>query len=237
MHTWTVGTSTPSPGPSWLAVTITAAGVLLGVIFTVLGSVFVANKRLREIEITHAQKLQEVFLSNARNYLESVYVPLHLAQAQLASAYRQFQLSDNQAAGSDDDATSPLTDSIVQYLDTVEGLMNRAAGAFLSPQLEDELADLSSFLSASLTADAVKRRLTFVIRLYGTRMSRVVESSARVWPTSLSLLGIGTSVEVTKVLAAPLPSEEFEQQFLASTSRTRGLIKEVTLGARVSGKA
>ncbi|QIK74706.1 hypothetical protein [Nocardioides piscis] len=222
-----------------MTVAITAGGILLGVILTVFGSLYVANKRITELEITHAQKLQEVFLSNARDYLESVYLPLHLAQAHLASAYRLFQLDDARSSQSSDDAPdgARLAVDIQEYLELVDGLMDRAAGAFLSPQLEDELGDLNSFLRASLTARAVKRRITFTIRLYGTRMSRVVESTARVWPTNIGLLGVGSSVEITKVLAAPLASKEFEEQFVVSTARVRGLIKEVTLGAhaRVRG--
>ncbi|QIM22382.1 hypothetical protein G7075_16585 [Phycicoccus sp. HDW14] len=211
--------------------TITAAGVLLGVIFTVLGSLYVANKRIAELNIAHAQKLQEVFLSNARAYLEAVYLPLHLAQAHLAAGYRTFQLQDSSSIGHPSGPKERLTAVIDEYLKLVDQMMDRAAGAFLSPQLEDEIEDLSSFLRASIAADAVKRRITFTIRVYGTSMSRVVESTANVWPSNISLMGIGSSVEVTKVLAAPLTSKEFEEQFVTATTRVRGLIKEVTLGA------
>jgi hypothetical protein len=151
----------------------TAGGVLLGVIFTVLGSVFVANKRVTGLEITHAQKLQEVFLSNARAYLESVY-PLHLAQARLASAYRPFQLQKPGNGVVADAAVRQLTESIEEYLSVVNNLMDRAAGAF------------------HLTWRTIlrpKRLITFTIQLYGTRMSRAVESTAKVWPRSVRFLG------------------------------------------------
>jgi len=238
MHTWNLAVAAPTSGTSWLTVAITTGGVLLGVIATVMGSLFVANKRITELEIVHAQKLQEVFLSNARAYLESVYLPIHLAQARLASAYRQFQLHGAPESGSEDPpAEQQFAASIKDYLRVVDDLMDRAAGAFLSPQLEDELESLSSFLRASLDAQAVKRRITFVIQVYGTRFSRVVESTAKVWPSNISILGIGSSVEVTKVLAAPLASPEFEETFIVATARARGLIKEVTLGAHSSVRA
>ncbi|QIM21616.1 hypothetical protein G7075_11570 [Phycicoccus sp. HDW14] len=155
-------------------------------VITVLGSLYVANKRITELEITHAQKLQEVFLSNARDYLEAVYLPLHLAQARLASGYRQFQLSGASADVATSQPEARWTEAIGDYLSVVDQLMDRAAGAFLSPQLEDEIEDLSSFLRSSLTAEAVTRRITFTLQVYGTRMSRVVESTAKVWPTSIS---------------------------------------------------
>lgn len=237
MDIWKVAGEAPSGGTSWVTVGITAAGVLLGVIFTVIGSLYVANKRITELEITHAQKLQEVFLSNARDYLEAIYLPLHLAQARLASDYRQFQLRDAPAGVLAPNAEERWTEAIDEYSGVVDNLMDRAAGAFLSPQLEDEIEDLSSFLRASILAEAVKRRITFKIRLYGTNMSRVVESTAKVWPTNISLLGVGSSVEITKVLAAPLASQEFEEQFIIATARVRGLIKEVTLGAHTRIRA
>jgi type VI protein secretion system component VasK len=226
-----------SAGTNWVTVGITAAGVLLGVVVTVLGSLYVANKRITELEITHAQKLQEVFLSNARDYLEAVYLPLHLAQARLASGYRQFQLRDASADVPTSESEARWAEAIGEYLSLVDQLMDRAAGAFLSPQLEDEIEDLSSFLRTSLTAEAVKRRITFTLRLYGTSMSRVVESTAKVWPTNISLMGVGSSVELTKVLAAPLSSQEFEEQFVIATARVRRLIKEVTLGAHTRTRA
>ena len=238
MRSWVIAAASSGGGSSLAPVAITAGGVLLGVVFTVLGSLFVANKRITELKITHAQKLQEVFLSNARDYLDSVYLPLHLAQARLAASYRRFQLREATHEGDDSDATARLAAAIDDYLRVVDDLLNRAAGAFLSPQLEDELLDLNEFLRASVPARAVKRRIAFTLRLAGTSLRRERDSVARVWPTSISLPGImATSVEVTKVLAAPLGSKDFDEHFVVTTARVRALIKEVTLGAHSQTRA
>ena len=72
---------------------IAAAAAVVGVVVTLLGTVYAANKRVAEVRETYRQRLQDVYLENARTYLNSVYLPLHLALAGLVVAYRRFLLS------------------------------------------------------------------------------------------------------------------------------------------------
>lgn len=124
-------------GPSW-GVWVTAAGVVVTAVAAAIATAYTANKNVREVELSYAQRLPDSYLNNAREYLQSVYLPVHLAVTDLIEAHRDFRAHADRAAGTAlDDALAAFLAAIDGYDTTVAGLLGRAAGAFLTTALEE----------------------------------------------------------------------------------------------------
>ncbi len=51
---------------------IATVGVVAGALLTALAAAYAARQKTREIELTYQQKLQENYLTNARQYIQGV---------------------------------------------------------------------------------------------------------------------------------------------------------------------
>jgi hypothetical protein len=220
-------------GPSW-GVWITAAGVVVTAVAAAIATAYTANKKVREVELSYAQRLQDSYLNNAREYLQSVYLPLHLAVTDLVEAHRDFRAHADRAAGTaPDDALAAFQAAIDRYDTTVAGLLGRAAGAFLTTALEERLEEFTHFVRSSRYTTATRVRVAITLAALGSRISREFTVPRRLPVSMMSwrYLNVGFSVDQQRTVAAPLPSIEFDRAFTEEVTVLRALIKEVTLGA------
>ncbi|MFI5915601.1 hypothetical protein [Dactylosporangium sp. NPDC051541] len=234
--------TSPTPGgvPTWLTAVITAAGVVLGAVASATAVVVAANRKVRELEVTYRQKLQDNYLENARAYTNSVYVPLATSVTKLAAEYERLRTK----APEDDDAvvrTAEFDAAVTSFIAAIEGLQDRGAAAFLTVSIEEELGRFVAFLKNSQGASETTWRAIITASIMGLAVTREVNSALIIrqaamlkalrylpipWPLTPQI-----DVVENRVGAAPVFSKDFEAEFAVYISRLRLLVKEVTLGA------
>src|SRR5262249_14889986 len=157
------------------------------------------------------------YLNNAREYLQSVYLPLHLVVTDLVAAHRDFQEHADPTTGTASvDAQTAFQAAIDRYDRAVTGLLDRAAGAFLTTALEERLEEFTHFVRSSRSATTTKVRLVVTLRAWGSRVSREFTVSRRLPVSTMSwnYLDVGFSANQQRTLAAPLLSAEFDRTFI-----------------------
>lgn len=217
--------------PAWAVALIAALGALFGVIITVAGTVYAAKKKVKEVELTYRQKLQDTYLQNARSYLESVYLPLHVAVSKLAVSYEAFRAYIDFNARTVDSARADVFRAAVQdYNSTLDSLFDRGAGAFLTVDLEIRLEAFNGFVRRSLDATKVRRKLLVSLSSMGVGRDAELETRRRILSLSVYVAGMSFNLD-SHVISAPTHTREFEEKFVGDLAILRMLIKEVTLGA------
>lgn len=224
---------------SAVAVAVVAAiGAIGGAVLTVVGSVYASRRREAELRIEYAQRLQDRYLENARGHLEQVYLPLHAAVSTLVAGLRQVRLRTDPETGElHGDAKLELRNACEAFLRQTSELLDGAAGAFLTSELEDRLEDFRQFLDDSLDAVDEQRRVAVSVSVLGLSTATSFTTGRRsAWMQSNvslpGLLGLSVALREESVVSAPIGSRTFTERFAADTASLRALIKEVTLGTR-----
>ncbi len=221
---------------AWTVALIAALGAVVGVVITVSGTIYAAKKKTEEIELVYVQRLRDRYLDNARAYLESIYVPLHLALAHLTASYRTFRSHINfDAQEAPREQIDDFRAAAAAYDDTVRELLDRGAAAFLTTALEEHLGSFNEFLreSRDATETQVAVLLSFGVSLFGTRMeaewTRILHKrlSRKI---RINQFGFKAEIYEKQLLRAPLVTRDFEEAFVRQATFLRILIKGVTLG-------
>lgn len=224
---------------------IATGGVVFGAVATALASAYSAGQKVREIEVSYKLKLSEAYLSNARLYTSSVYVPIAIALSSLNDSYRRFRSGlDEGTRFVQPDVEKAFRDSCHAYLSELSHLYARGADAFLTTSMEERLASFNSFLETSLRSRRIINKVIVAynftypfLDLSRLRHTYQFESQGR----SARMLGIiDAGFQVTnrfidyrrEVLGAPVNSIEFEERIASEMPILKFLIKEVTLGSQ-----
>lgn len=216
------------------------------VLAALVGGAFAAYNgrvRIREIELTFEQQLQQGYLESARAYTRSVYVPLSIEITRLAAAYVNFRDSLGEKAAPHSEAGSEEQTAFRRasesFLLSIEEFSQRGSDAFLTNSLEALLLSFTTFLRRSLRASESRSETVFLGR--SMEVGPNVAASLAVATAALATLSTkfllvpligGASAHVTKLVEAPLTSPAFEERFIADVEAMKSLIKEVTLGAQ-----
>ena len=224
---------------------IATGGVVLGAFATALASAYSAGQKVREIEVSYKLKLSEAYLSNARQYTSSVYVPIAIALSSLNDSYRRFRSSlDERTRFVQPDEEKAFRASCHAYLSELSRLYTRGADAFLTTSMEERLGSFNSFLETSLRSTKVINRVIVAYsitqpfldlsRLSHTYQFEVQGRSARMLGIFDAVFQVANGVidYRREVLGAPVSSIEFEQRIASEMPILKFLIKEVTLGSQ-----
>lgn len=224
---------------------VTASCTLIGVTFTALATRYSASQKIKEVEITYRQKLQENYLANARQQIKSVYAPLNIILSMLIDQYVEFNTSRQFGdAKTDDGSEEKFRQVCNEYLESIKDLINRGADAYLTNQLEISLRSVSSFIKVSLGAEApelkiVPRYIAFPFGFLPLPQRQEMFLKGK-WAQVFNKIGLsyrflsyGFSFE-KELIAAPINSSEFQKKITQEVYNLKFLIKEVTLGAQSS---
>ena len=228
--------------PDILKGVIAAVAAVLGAIVAGVFARHNAQVKLKELQITYEQRLHENYLANARQYTNSLYVPLALALARLGSSFEDFNRQvDATTRSVDREHEERFRGAILLFHETFSSLAERGADAFLTTDLEEGLRSFLSFLRASATATEPVIKAVYKYHLsiaqFGFSGQRVLQWKGRAasrWksnPINVDFLGSGFTYQANEILAAPLRSPDFAQRFSIDVPVLKRLIKEVTLGA------
>ena len=231
--------TTISPGA--ITALIAAGGVVVGAVVTALAAAFSARQKIREVELVYEQKLRDNYLTNARQYIYSVYVPIGIALGSLGDAYLAVrQHIDFKAKHVDPAAQKQFEDACDSYLQIIDDLFSRGADAFLTSATELRLRSFSSFLRSSRNAKEPSVQMVFQAAssfipapadsVYTTHAGGKLAAKLYGSGVSVNIAGIGFSYSAKELIAAPLTSREFEKRLVEDIAKIKYLIKEVTLG-------
>ena len=116
---------------------IATVGVVAGALLTALAAAYAARQKTREIELTYQQKLQESYLTNARQYIQGVYAPLSIALTKLSNAYRVFRpyIFSDPTKVDVTAAKAAFSTACQEYDATVSDLLDHSGRLFNTPCL------------------------------------------------------------------------------------------------------
>ena len=138
------------------------------------------------------------------------------------------------------EANSEFGRHILSYVESIDGLFTRGAGAFLTTELESKILEFDSFIAESIgTSDVISRVVVqygislFRMNSYARKGFKISGKAAKFWQGKFGFSQFGVSIKFDgeMVLAAPLSSKEFDEAFSFYMSILNLLIKEVTLGS------
>lgn len=210
-------------------------GGIIAAILSYLAARHTARQELKKSELAYRQKLDEAYLINARLAVEKLYVPLNANLTELTNAFEQYQIayeSDNQGALKD------FQQACTKYISQIVQLFSNGQDAYLTHKLARRLQIFNNFIKNSIKAQTV------VLDPHGgrpwrksfydwNRRAKIYEAGYRISSAEaeVDLVGWHLGIESAReILAAPVTSPQFKQQFLDDVDTLRLLIREVTLG-------
>lgn len=206
---------------------IAAGAAILAAVVTAYATAYAARRKVAELRLANSFELAKQYLESARNYSETVYLPLAISVYRLHNSFLTFKAADDPRESKE----ATFADECKAFIDTVDGLFIRGATAVLTIRLDEAITRLISFLRESLSSKhAVKGTspLDYIIGVgLGTLSITMPLAGASIGP----LLELGTKkTSRPTYIAAPTGSKEFEEQFLIHVNTIKSGIKEVTLG-------
>ena len=232
--------------PAWVTSLIAAGAAIAAALVTALSAAYVARRKVAELELTNTFDLSKQYLESARNYTQGVYLPLSVEVYKLQDSFLAYK-----AAGKPVERSSPGEPNSVRerfentcQLFTGEMRMRfyQGAGAVLTIRLDKDITAFVSFLQESVNIEEViqERSIPKIVRTLAQLAARLTLTSASIIIPAIGIaanvstgallsFGSGTSVE-QEVVAAPIMSDEFEEQFTSFIFSIKLGIKQVTLG-------
>ena len=77
--------------PVWVTPLIAAGAAILAAVVTALASAYVARRKVAELQLSNSFELAKQYLESARNYTQSVYLPLAIDIYKLNDAFLTYQ--------------------------------------------------------------------------------------------------------------------------------------------------
>ncbi len=221
-----------------LVALIGTVGVIVGAMLTFLASAFAAKQKIKELEVTYRQKLNETYLTNARLHIDTLYMPINLSLTQLADTFEEYtnkktswemskhlhhmMIRENQQPNAQI-LTGMMQEDLIKVQNAAKDfyaacqvhttLMNeidhQGKDAYLTAKLEERLRSFTYFVKSS------------------TEVPTYEEMISDLSPNDASFIQAGFS---------PVGSQKFEERFLKDMHDLKSYIKEVTLGTIDSGK-
>ena len=231
-----------------MPILVPALSTVLAAFVAAISGYLTAGWRIREVKLSYEQRIRDRYLDNARGVLADVYVPLSIAVSSLNKSYLEFRAHvDFDLQSVPIGAVNRFKGACGSFARTLEELHRRGASAYLTLPLEEELTAFSLFLSESMDAQQIRKKITMSPAFFSDSHSHTYESGGKLLAailkatsvlSSTALLPVG-AVKFTfkeEVLASPVHDREFERQFQKRLVRIISLIKEVTLGSSIDPK-
>ncbi len=77
--------------PAWVTPVIAAGAAIAAALVTALSSAYIARRRVTELQLSNSFELAKQYLESARNYTQSVYLPLSIQVYNLQDAFLAYK--------------------------------------------------------------------------------------------------------------------------------------------------
>lgn len=227
--------TSPSGTPTWLTPVIAAGAAILAAAVTAAASAYAARRKVAELALSNSFDLAKRYLESARNYTQTVYLPLAASVYKLYNEFLTFTAADPQEPRASELAESKFISECRAFIYDTDKLFRSGAGAVLTSRLDESLTFFVSFLRESLTTERVIKTSFILRNLLKTGRSLLAAIMPVVGigsPVLSALIGVGDiqSRSTYEIAAAPVTSDEFEKQFMIYIDTIKAGIREVTLG-------
>jgi len=217
-----------------------AAGAIIGAIITYISARLSASQKVRELEISYAQRLKDNYLQNARQVINEVYIPLNIELTKLNQDFIKFKSIDK--VDEDSEAIDSFKETSMNFISQIDNLIARGADAYLTNQLEEKLLLFLNFLRNSQVAQKTTTKLwvnynTSILGIMRANFQQNVKTTSDMLPRGKYSFGfpyLRIAYDNNEIVAAKIPSKDFEEKISEEIVGLKFLIKEVTLGTHVN---
>ncbi len=219
--------------PLWaqLASSILGSSVVAGIVGAISSS-RVSRQKFKELDVLYRQKLEDIFIVNARSQVETLYIPLNASLTKLKAHYHSFL--DKASIFEPEDkmyrsSEGEFQDACKVYIKEVTDLRNEGKDVYLTTELDKTLNTFTSFIRTSLITKEV---------IYWRDTLSLAESTSFTLITAFFVPFLSRKKrleierEVKQAIAAPVSTLAFKTRFLENMDQLKSLIREVTLGIR-----
>lgn len=230
--------------PPWVTPLIAAGAAIAAALVTALSAAYVARRKVAELELTNSFDLSKQYLESARNYTQSVYLPLSVDVYKLHDSFLTYKASGKPVERSAINGLPSVRERFENdcrlFIGETRTRFYQGAGAVLTIRLDKDITSFISFLQESLDLEEVVQKKSFDLGLAARMAGRVALTAASI---IVPAIGIATDISTgtllsfgsekpaeQKVIAAPIMSDTFEEQFDVFIVSIKFGIKQVTLG-------
>lgn len=222
--------------PVWVTPLIAAGAAIIAAAVTALAGAYVARRKVAELQLSNSFELAKQYLESARNYTQSVYLPLAVEIYKLHDGFLSYKVADQDQPES---AGNRFENDCELFIDAVNSLFIQGAGAVFTVRLDEDVTSFVSFLRESLTAERVVNTRSLLTTAVRAGLTAAALIAPGIGPAMGVVAGISTSQLLEfgagsaakhEIAAAPIASKKFEEQFTLYVSEIKSGIKQVTLG-------
>jgi hypothetical protein len=212
--------------PLWAQIVIALfGGSFFGALASVIVSPVIARQQIRQLEITYRQKLNDNFIQNTRQHINTLYIPINKSLSKLDDSYKIYKrrkavlksIRSGKVTISPqrppDETSAKIQSLIPPYRDATEEALdelNQTCRNFR--KLMDEMTEQGSDSYLTMEFDERLRSFTQLLKAAGEDGTFVAST--------------GTDIEGT----LQIDGKEFEKRFLEGMRYLKSYIKEITLG-------
>jgi hypothetical protein len=217
---------TTIPIPLWAQFVLALLGSsFFGALASVIVSPIVARQQIRQLEITYHQKLNDNFIQNTRQYIDTLYIPISRSLSKLDDSYKIYKRRKSALRSMrngtvtispprpPEETSAKIQSLIPPYRGTTEEALHeltQACGNFR--KLMDEITEQGRDVYLPMEFDERLRSLTHLLKAAGE--DRILVAS--------------TGIDIEGNLQ--IDGKEFEKRYLEDMRYLKSFIKDVTLG-------
>jgi hypothetical protein len=230
--------------PAWVTPVIAAGAAIAAALVTALSAAYVARRKVAELELTNSFDLSKQYLESARNYTQTVYLPLSVDVYQLHDSFLTYKAYgkpvERSAPSGPPSIRERFEDDCRLFIGETRTRFYQGAGAVLTIRLDKDITSFISFLQESLDIEEVVQKKSLDFGIAVRIVSRVALTAASIIVPAIGVAaGVSTGTLISfgsekpaeqKVIAAPIMSDVFEEQFDVFIAAIKLGIKQVTLG-------
>src|SRR5689334_5050267 len=90
-------TASKAGTPAWVTPLIAAGAAIAAAVVTALSAAYVARRRVAELQLANSFELAKQYLESARNYTQTVYLPLSIDVYNLHDAFLAYKAAGKPA--------------------------------------------------------------------------------------------------------------------------------------------
>jgi hypothetical protein len=210
--------------PTWaqLVIAIFGSGTIGG-IAGALSSTFAARQKIKELEVTYRQRLEENYRTNASSHIDTLYIPLNIILNKLD---KQLKVLLDRIDYEKEAAIDEFRKACGEYIDEIWDLISQGKDVYLTGELEKRLRSFTEFIRISLLIEEP-------IYAYD-KLSPDHKALVPLLPLMTIFASSKTKKDIEYELkyaeAAPISTVAFLKRFVIDMSYLKSLIREVTLG-------
>lgn len=155
--------------PLWAQIVIGILGSgTIGGVAGAFSSSYASRQKIKELELTYRQKLEENYRSNIASHLQALYIPINTAISKLLNQHNRYEWSSR---SNRKQAEADFRLVCEQFIEQMLEIYDKGEDIYLSGEIDRRLSDLTFFIKSSL--DCSDNRQSIRYYLFNVRIIRI----------------------------------------------------------------